>query len=370
MILLCNTFITETKPAIGKGYVFRGNLPSSSNFDTFKYSLSSFAVAYKWHKVLLFIELDPIYHSRQAELEQHIRQEFKDFEIDLRWKRNYYQEDWKQTYELLDDNLIWFYCNHDHIFFDSSKEYLEYLVDEIRNEEVCSLQFSHWPENIRTARNGGAAPPRDPSTFIQKELYASIMSENFDSIQIITKELYRQWWFEGEFNSIKLPRPDYFGIGLAEIKPMPIHKLLIPFKELCRHFDGYQHCSPPIGNNQCPAIDIPEGFFEKNIKISYGFSDRKEGYTNINPLSEYYYADDLQGTDYKFTLDDLPLVWKDRISSIIINPDLKEEQAIHGRMQSIAEMIYTDDSFTLPSQMVNSIYQLYLQSFPNFSLDV
>ena len=165
MILLCNTFITETKPAIGKGYVFRGNLSSSNNFDTFKYSLSSFAVAYKWPKVLLFIELDPIYHSRQAELEQHIRQEFKDFEIDLRWKRNYYQEDWKQTYELLDDSLIWFYCNHDHIFFDSSKEYLEYLVDEIRNQEVCSLQFSHWPENIRTARNGGAAPPRDPSTF-------------------------------------------------------------------------------------------------------------------------------------------------------------------------------------------------------------
>lgn len=370
MILLINTFITESKPVIGKLNYFRGNLPSYNNFDIFKYSLSSFAVAYKWHKVLLFIELDPIYQSRQQELEQHIRQEFEGFDIDLRWKRNNYQEDWKQTYELLDDNLIWFYCNHDHIFVDSSTEYLEYLVEEMRGEELCSLHFSHWPENIRTARNGGAAPPRDPSTFTQKELYAYIMSENFDSIQIITKELYRQWWFEGEFNHIKLPRPDYFGIGLAEIKPMPIHKLIIPYKELCRHFDGYQHCSPPIGNHQCPAIDIPEGFFEKNIKIRYGYSDRKEGYTNVNPPAEYYYADDLNGTDYKYTLQDFPLVWMDKISEIDINPDYLEEHHIHGRLQSVAEMIYTDDSFTLPSTMVNAIYQLHLRSFPNFSLDV
>ena len=31
--------------------------------------------------------------------------------------------------------------------------------------------------------------------------------------KIITKELYRRWWFEGEFNHIKLGRPDFFGIG-------------------------------------------------------------------------------------------------------------------------------------------------------------
>jgi hypothetical protein len=40
-----------------------------------------------------------------------------------------------------------------------------------------------------------------------------VIATNFDSIQIITKELYRRWWFEGEFNHIKLPRPDFFGIG-------------------------------------------------------------------------------------------------------------------------------------------------------------
>jgi len=370
MILLINTFITESKPVIGKLNYHRGNLGEYTSFDIFKYSLSSFAVAYKWSKVLLFIELDPIYKHRQEELEAHIRSEFEGLEIVLRWERNYYQSDWQATYELLDDNLIWFYCNHDHIFFDSSTEYLESLVDKMRDEELCSLHFSHWPENIRTASQGGAAPPRDASSFVMEDDHAYITSENFDSIQIITKELYRRWWFEGEFNHIKLPRPDYFGIGLAEIKPMPFHKLIIPYKEICRHFDGYQHCHPPIGNDVCPAIDIPEGFFDNLIKIRYGYSDRKDGYVNINPTSEYYYAYDKEGADYKFTIEDLPLVWQKRIFSIDVNPDLQEEDAIHGRIQSIAEMVYTSNAFQIPSEMVHNIYRLYLQSFPNFSLDV
>jgi hypothetical protein len=54
--------------------------------------------------------------SRQQELEDFIKNEFKDFNLILEWQRNEYQNDWKQDYNLLDDNLIWFYCNHDHIF--------------------------------------------------------------------------------------------------------------------------------------------------------------------------------------------------------------------------------------------------------------
>ena len=69
MILFCNTFITEAIPPGGKGFVFRENLKTFSNFDIFKYSLASLAVAYPWKKVILKIELDPIYKPRQQELE-------------------------------------------------------------------------------------------------------------------------------------------------------------------------------------------------------------------------------------------------------------------------------------------------------------
>jgi hypothetical protein len=372
MILFCNTFITETKPPIGKGFVFRENLKSFSNFDIFKYSLASLAIAYPWSKVILKISLDDIYKSRQYELEDFIKSEFKDFNLILEWQRNEYQNDWKQTYDLLDHNLIWFYCNHDHIFLDNDTSYLEKLVKNFQQEELCSISFSHWPESIRTIKQGlrphPIFPPISDPTYKVENNYAWANTTNFDSIQIITKELYRRWWFEGEFNHIKLPRPDFFGIGLAEIKPVPIHKTIVPFKEICRHFDGYQHIQPAITNNQCPAIDIPDGFFENDIKIRYGYDDYKEGWVNINPTNHNYYAFDKTGIDYKFTLEDLPLVWKSRISFVDSNPNIDEEEFIQYRLKSILEMIYTSEYYQIDKNIETQILNNYLTPF-NYNID-
>ena len=360
MILFCNTFITEAKPIIGKGNVVRDNLKSFNNFDIFKYSLASLAIAYDWSKVILKISLDDCYKHRKDELEQFIKDNFNQFNLVLEWQRSEYQNDWKRDYELLDDNLIWFYCNHDHIFFDSSKDYLAELVNEMKDEELCSLQFSHWPENIRTAK-------KNPKYTIHSN-YISFESINFDSIQIITKELYRRWWFEGEFNHIKLGRPDFFGIGLAEIKPVPIHKVIVPFKEICRHFDGYQHIPLIIDNNQCPAINIPIGFFENNIKIRYGYDDYKEGWTNINPKTINYYAYDTIGTDYKFTLNDLPLAWKDKISVIDSNIKTNDDEMIQHRLKSIFDMVITSPYFEVDEEVINKIFDKYLKNF-NYKID-
>jgi hypothetical protein len=359
MILFCNTLITESKP-FGKGNVVRDNLKSFNNLDIFKYSLASLAVAYNWSKVILKISLDDCYKHRQDELEQFIQSNFNQFNLILEWQRNECQNDWKQSFELLDNNLIWFYCNHDHIFFDDSTSHLEELVEVIKDEELCSLGFSHFPEAIRTAKS-------NPKYTIHNN-HISYESINFDSIQIITKELYRRWWFEGEFNHIKLGRPDFFGIGLAEIKPMPMHKVIIPLKELCRHFDGYQHVQPVIDNNQCPAIDIPIGFFEGNIKIRYGYDDYKEGWTNINPKNSYYYAFDKSGTDYKFTLSDLPLIWKDKISVIDSNEKIDDEEMLQGRLKSIFDMIHTSLYFEIDEEVTNKIFNKYLENF-NYSID-
>jgi hypothetical protein len=374
MILFCNTFITEQSAKNNWNYqkqIPRKNLKSFSNFDTFKYSLASLAVAYDWSKVILKISLDDIYKHRQQELEEFIRTEFSKFDLILEWKRNEYQNDWKKDYELLDNNLIWYYCNHDHIFFDSSKSYLQSLIEDIKDEKLLSVGFSHWPECIRTVRQGfhphPLSNPQAPSTYKIHNNYVSVDSINFDSIQIITKELYHQWWFEGEFNHIKLPRPDFFGIGLAEIKPVPIHKTITPLKELCRHFDGYQHIQPVITNNQCPSIDIPIGFFKNDIKIRYGYDDYKEGWTNINPKSDYYRAYNASGTDYKFTLEDLPLVWKNKISVVDSNPNIDEEEMLQYRLKSVLEMIYTSEYYIIDKEVEEKILNKYLENF-NYSI--
>jgi hypothetical protein len=375
MILFINTFITETPVNPNWGYkkqLPRQNLKLFSNFDIFKYSLASLAVAYDWSKVILKISLDDIYKHRQQELEEFIRTEFGKFNLILKWQRNEYQNDWKKDYELLDNNLVWYYCNHDHIFLDSSKDYLNLLVENIKDEELFSAGFSHWPECIRTIRQGFHSYPLDTiqphHTYKIHNNYLSVDSINFDSIQIITKELYYKWWFEGEFNHIKLPRPDYFGIGLAEIKLVPTHKTISPLKELCRHFDGYYHIQPQITNNQCPAIDIPVGFFENDIKIRYGYDDYKEGWTNINPKNPYYYAYDKSGTDYKFTLNDLPLVWKDKISVIDSNPDIDEEEMLQYRLKSILEMIYTSEYYIVDKEVEEKILNEYLKNYPEYQI--
>jgi len=171
---------------------------------------------------------------------------------------------------------------------------------------------------------------------------------------------------EGDLKGYKLPRPDYFGIGLAEIKPVPVHKVIVPYKELCRHFDGYQHCNPPITNDQCPAIEIPDKFFDKEIEINYGST--LKGYTNLDPSAEYYKAYDSNGTDYKWTMEDIPLFWEKRIKHVLIQPHLNEEAFIQCKLGAILEMIHSDPSFEIDLELEEKIIKFNLINHPNYTI--
>ena len=362
MIFFCNTYITDSPPPIGKGYVNRGLLKTFNNLDIFKYSLSSIANAYPWSKTIIYYELDEKYRNRESELLSFIEKEFEGQNLIIRNKRNEYQKDWKESYELIDDNLIWFYCNHDHIFIDSNSNYLKIAVNDMQkeSEKYIGFGFSHFPESMRTASTG--------KLFDIGKNYCWFYSNNHDSIQIITKELYKNWWFEGEFNNRKFPRPDYFGLSLREIKNIPEHKLIHPYKEICRHFDGYQHIFPKIENSQCPSLEIPPGFFDDNIKIRYGYDDYKENWVNINPLKEIYRADSPYGTDYKITLADIPLCWQNKISEIDENP-INHESAISSRIKAVLEMVYTSVLFDIPEKLEEKIVENYLMNYEGYEID-
>jgi len=173
---------------------------------------------------------------------------------------------------------------------------------------------------------------------------------------------------------LELARTEGTGIiGLKEIKNLiksPIIKqiLIFPYKEIFRHFDGYYH--QYITNNQCPALDIPPGFFENDIKIRYGYDNYIEGWININPKNPNYYAYDKSGTDYKFTLEDLPLVWKSRISVVDSNPDINEEEMIQYRLKSILEIIYTHPYYDpyIDKELENKILYKYLKQYPKYKI--
>jgi hypothetical protein len=399
MVLLFNVFITNKSATGGQwerlGVMYdRGNLSTPNKLDILKYSLASYAVAYPWKRVILNLELDPDYISldKQQELKEFAFKVFKNTEILYSERRNITQEDWIKTYELINDDIIFYQGNHDHIFIDNSTSYLEELVKlkEIYKGKL-TISTSHFPESIRTAKGcyinlleGEVKPSSFSDDYEIKNNHVYRTGKIFDSLIIITREIFENWFIEGDWNKVSIPhnifpsgklelaRTEGTGIinivGIKEIinSPMIEQSIVVPFKELFRHFDGYYH--QYITNNQCPAIDIPPGFFENDIKIRYGYDDYKEGWVNINPKNTYYYAYNKSGTDYKFTLKDLPLVWKNRISDIDLNSNINEEEMIQYRLKAVLEMIYTNPHYDpyIDNELETKILNKYLENYPEY----
>jgi len=409
MVLLFNCFLTNTTPnnwdKINVSYD-RGNLKNPNKVDIVKYALSSTSKAYPWKRAIINVEIDKNYKTpiTKEELEEFVKEEFKGIELYFSHTRNKFQEDWIKTYELINDDFIYYQGNHDHIFFNSSKDYLKDFLDLVKrdnNYKYKTLVVSHWCEFIRSAKCGYIYPywvgtessynQYNPTEFHKNYLetkdYVSFDNIYFDSYNIITKELYKDWFLEGDWNSIsiqkgifpsdkiEIPRTEGVGIiGLGALKSdilnqiNPIQKIYVPYQEIFRHFDGHFH--QKISNNIVPALDIPIGYFEKSMKIRYGYDDYKEGWININPKNPNYYAYDKSGTDYKFTLNDLPYIWKDRIVEIDINEEISEEEMLQYRLKSILESIYNDLRYNphIEESLKDNVLNQYLKNYPQFNL--
>ena len=116
MVLLFNVFITH-KSANGNSWdrhnvsYDRGNLNTPNKIEVVKYALSSTAKAYTWKRAIIKIELDSDFSSEKEknDLEAFVREEFKGIELFFFNTRNKFQEDWIETYDLINDNFIYFY---------------------------------------------------------------------------------------------------------------------------------------------------------------------------------------------------------------------------------------------------------------------
>jgi hypothetical protein len=295
-------------------------------------------------------------------------------------KRVKLQHEWKDLYEKINSDLILLVCNHDHIFIDSSRETLEEVVKQ-EHGKYTTIVMSHWPENIRWAKSGyielnESKPAKLNCNYKVLDYALSYEGLCIDSLNIVTKQLYYDWFFTGEWGEIGLPRvdgitgqyPDLLTIRKHLGIPLPQQTLIIPYKEQSRHFDGYLH--QRIDNNTCPSLTIPEGFFESNIKIRYGYSDYVEGWVNINPKFDNYKAHSLDGIDYKITLEDLPLVWKNKVADLDINPYVEEEEMIQYRLKNVLSMMYSDVRYNayLDSEVEQKVLNQYLKVYKQYQL--
>ena len=381
MVLLFNVFLTPS-PANSNLNLERGNLSQFSKVDVTKYSLASLAVACKWKRVILNIELADDYKDQEDDLKTYALGLFADTDVQYSTKRNTTQQDWINTYAQINDEIILYLGNHDHIFLDSSTDTLQELAHSVRTHKAAypTAVISHWPENIRWGKSGYIELNENFPRQLNKEYSVKSYGVEYsgtciDSLIILNKDLYKEWFLEGKWaDGVTLPRTEGIGMHtLGTIKKalgssLPIQTIIIPYKELFRHFDGYMHQN--ISNNVCPSLDIPPGFFSSDMKIRYGYDDRKEGWVNINPKWESYYAYDASGIDYMITPEDIPLVWKSRIAVIDINPSTSEEQDIQHRLLKVLTMMYSDERYNpyIEAEVQEKVLNKYITTYTNYQL--
>jgi Flp pilus assembly protein TadD, contains TPR repeats len=334
MILFLSVFITDERTKWSRGHYGT----SYDRLNVFKYTLASYSVI-KWSYVIIYYDLDVSYESRREELKGWINSLFiNPIVYDY---RPTHQSEWlkamEEVFSFEDDDLVWFCCNDDHVFIDYDTDLLyrleAKLSDLSQNYPYVACGFSHWPEYLAySAKPSYSASPHE-GIIEDTEEYCIVRNWNYnDSILIVNKNWLKYLWCEVDYGDIRLARPDW----VAGVRLVPT-TTIVPYRELVRHYDVYTHVN--IDLNLCPPLHMPDGFFENDIKILYCAEQRKLGYVHVNPQIENYYSHDhLSGVDSRYCLEDLPLFWKNRISTIEVAQEIDRELLLKYRDNAVLKL--------------------------------
>jgi hypothetical protein len=290
-----------------------------SKYDITRYTLDSYAEI-PWSSATIRIECEnPSHRNIYSELRKKFPTgSIKDNRSDSTEK--YFNS--LSKLDLPDDSWIFFSPNNDHPFYGDHKKLAAVLADaddatKRTQADIVSIPYSHFTECMNMfspfhhewGAYGGVFP---------KLLYETKNSYIIKTNKLLLDSLhiYRlndlKWIFGASKNTGRVIRPEDTEFYLSEIKS---HVMVIPKFEFCRHYDGYSHITEKV-----PPLFIPKGYFEKNIRIRYGYNDIKADYVNINPSSNYFSFQNSSGSDLKIIMEDIPNFWKKRISEIDINP--------------------------------------------------
>lgn len=312
MIVWFNCKISDIRPNPQPRY----HLRNDNRFDIARYSFASFVPLLPLiSKIVFNLEMADGHAHQQAEMEEWLREIFPADKLIINWYRCNNIAQWREmqtVFNEIDDDLIFPAGNEDHIFMDSKPDILKSCLNGTKLNDAVNIvvMTSHWPESIRAAHHFNGI-------HFSQGLWSCYQTGNNDAIRIMKKEFFN-WYID------QVKNPDMFVFRTEQWNAiaLPENLLVVPTKEQFRHFDGYTHVG--IGAEYVPPLEIPPGFFDKNITIKYGFSERDSNCVNVNPTVENLYAADGIGTDYKWCLEDIPAFWKPYIKEIIIADDIDE----------------------------------------------
>lgn len=340
MILYFDSYITDAplnkQNVVANDWVRNSckNYSMPKRIDIAKYTLSSFA-PYKWSHVLIRYELGDMEDQNEYKsFDEYIRNLFP--KAIIMHERSDSQADFRKSLEIIggfDDQWIFYSGNNDQVLIASDISIIEKLVKKAENYidkyKFISIIYSHFSEFVNLPKANTPFNLRfgqDIEIMEESELATVILRRNGDNsaIQIVNKNLLRHWFDSKDFGDARIIRSeDVRKDNIAHDQIM-----IIPKQQVGAHFDTYSHQKGSLFETlpyQVPPLFIPDGFFDKRIKIAYGYDDYREGWVNINPLAKKYSFEDLKkGTDLKITLDDLPYFWKDKIIKVDINNKVHE----------------------------------------------
>ena len=242
---------------------------------------------------------------------------------------------------------IFFSPNNDHPYIGKEKSLSHYikLAQEFEKKypnHVITILYSHFTEAMCRISPSQHLWGRYGKAFTKikyEDQDSYVMEINkflCDSIHILRLDILLEIFSTTKNTGrlIKLEDTEFY--FSQKIK----HLSVWPKKELCRHYDGSLGSEGVYERfNHVPLLFIPDGFFERNIKIRYGFPDYKEGFINIDPTASSSRYLTGTGPDINCLLDDIPGCWLSRISSIERNPGFSDANLDRANLEYYKNLV-------------------------------
>jgi hypothetical protein len=156
---------------------------------------------------------------------------------------------------------VWLAQNDDHPFIDYNTDVLMEGIELLNNDpnKYKSLLYSHFPESMKLP---GLVKHEKINNYIKCQM------TSLDSIQIYNLQYLYYFFVEYTWKA------EYFRLdNLFSSEIMPTiggnsaifnnafsQVMYLPLRELCRHFDGYDHVFMDRGD--CPLLELPDNTFD------------------------------------------------------------------------------------------------------------
>ena len=253
MILIFNAFITNSRP--------RGN--RYPRIDIFKYALYSYRNI-PFSEIYMHILLDNEFLDRKDHIQEYIYATFSRLErqhIHLEFTRYTTQGQWipliTNLYNRLGGNeLVMLLNNDDHVFVDYDMNILSEGLELLSKEQnrFKSIYLSHWPELIKFS--GKYMYP------IKVGNYLKFGMTILDSVQIFNLAMVYHLFVEYKWKGHHARTDSIINeLTSAPSKDNVLCQVIyVPFRELFRKFDGYDHVYMP--HIYCPPLNLPTNVFD------------------------------------------------------------------------------------------------------------